>query len=237
MLLKADTALAGEEVAEERGRLDAVANAMDEDEREDVVEMTAKLKALQEAVDPPSALAKIPTLGLKDLDRTNKPIPIERETLLGARLFTHALPTNGVIYLDLAFDLRRVPAEYVPYLSIFSRALFQTGTAREDFVSLTQRIGRSTGGVGASRSVSTMRDGKTTAAWLFVRGKAVPDKAGELLAIISDVLTSAQLGNRERIKQMLLEEKAGFESSLSGRGNGLVASRLAAALNRGVMGQ
>jgi Zn-dependent M16 (insulinase) family peptidase len=64
-----------------------------------------------------------------------------------------------------------------------------------------------------------------------VRGKAVPDKAGELLAIISDVLTSARLDNRERIKQMLLEEKAGFESSLSGRGNGLVASRLNAALN------
>ena len=69
------------------------------------------------------------------------------------------------------------------------------------------------------------------AAWLFVRGKAVPDKAQELLAIITDVLLTARLDNRERIKQMALEEKAGFESSLSGRGNGLVASRLGAALN------
>ena len=66
---------------------------------------------------------------------------------------------------------------------------------------------------------------------MFVRGKAVPDKAAELLAIITDVLSTAQLDNRERIRQMLLEEKAGFESSLSGRGNGLVASRLGAALN------
>src|SRR3569833_3987715 len=141
------------------------------------------------------------------------------------------LPTNGVIYLVLGFDLTRIPAELVPYLNIFSRALFQTGTAKEDFVSLTQRIGRSTGGVGASRSISVMRDTKTTAAWFFVRGKAVPDKAAELLAIITDVLSSAQLGNKERIKQMLLEEKAGFESSLSGRGNGLVASRLGAAMH------
>jgi len=204
---------------------------MDEDEREDVVEITAKLKALQEEADPPAALAKIPTLGLKDLDRTNKPIPIERGTLSGARLYTHLLPTNGVIYLDLAFDLRRIPAELVPYLSIFSRALFQTGTAKEDFVSLTQRIGRSTGGVGASRSIGVMRDTKTITAWFFVRGKVVPDKAPELLSIIADVLGSARLDNRERIKQMLLEEKAGFESSLSGRGNGLAMSRLGAALN------
>jgi Zn-dependent M16 (insulinase) family peptidase len=120
----------------------------------------------------------------------------------------------------------------VPYLSIFSRALFQTGTAKEDFVSLTQRIGRSTGGVGASRHVSMMRDHENVAAWLFIRGKAVPDKAGELLAIISDVLASAQFGNRERVRQMVLEEKAGFESSLAGRGSGLAAGRLGASLNQ-----
>lgn len=231
VLLKADPDLAAEDVAEERARLDAAAADMDEGEREDVVEMTARLKALQEEPDPPAALARIPSLGLADLDRSNKPIPIERGSLAGARLYTHLLPTNGVIYLDLGFDLRRIPAELVPYLSIFSRALFQTGTGKEDFVSLMQRIGRSTGGVGASRSIGTMRDTRTTTAWFFVRGKAVPDKAAELLSIITDVLTGARLDNRERIKQMLLEEKAGFESSLAGRGNGLAASRLGAAMN------
>ncbi|MEO7222344.1 MAG: insulinase family protein, partial [Devosia sp.] len=231
VLLKADTTQAEREVAEERARLDEVAASLDEAQREDVVEITAKLKALQEAVDPPEALARIPTLGLKDLDRTNKPIPIERDTLAGARLYTHALPTNGVIYLDMAFDLRRVPPELLPFLSLFSRALFQTGTAKEDFVSLMQRIGRSTGGVGASRSISMMRDTMSVAAWLFVRGKVVPDKADELLSIITDVLTSAQLDNRERIKQMALEEKAGFESGIAGRGNGIAAGRLGASLN------
>ncbi|RYE07164.1 MAG: peptidase M16 [Hyphomicrobiales bacterium] len=231
VLLKADLNLAAEEIADERARLDAVAAGMDEDERDDVVEMTAKLKALQEATDPPEALAKIPTLGLADLDRTNKPIPIERGTLGGATLYTHPLATNGVIYLDLGFDLRRVPADLVPYLSLFSRALFQTGTAKEDFVSLTQRIGRSTGGVGAARSISMQRDTTSVAAWLFIRGKAVPDKADELLDIIADVLLTARLDNRERIKQMALEEKAGFESSLAGRGNGIAAGRLGASLN------
>src|SRR5262249_14932370 len=162
------------EVAEERAELDAVAAGLDEAGREDIVDITAKLKALQEAVDPPEALARIPTLGLKDLDRTNKPIPIDRDTLARARLYTHALPTHCVIYLALASALRRVPPELLPYLSLFSRALFQTGTAKEDFVSLTQRIGRSTGGIGASRSVSMMRDTTSVAAWLFVRGKAVP---------------------------------------------------------------
>ncbi|MHB1110857.1 MAG: insulinase family protein, partial [Devosia sp.] len=111
---------------------------------------------------------------------------------------------------------------------IFSRALLQTGTAKEDFVSLTQRIGRSTGGIGPQRWNSTKRDGKETAAWLFLRGKAVPEKAEELLAILTDALTTARLDNRERIRQMVLESRAGFESSLAGMGNGIVSTRLRA---------
>ena len=231
VLLKADTGLAAREVEEERARLAAVEAELDETGREAIVAVTAHLKELQGEADPPAALAKIPSLGLADLDRSNKPIPIERGEIAGARLYTHPLATNGVIYLDLGFDLRRVPAELLPYLLLFSRALFQTGTARDDFVALTQRIGRSTGGVGASRSISMMRDTKSVAAWLFVRGKAVPDKAGELFGILTDVLTTARLDDRERLRQMALEEKAGFESSLAGRGNGIAAGRLGAALN------
>src|SRR5690606_2119824 len=107
-----------------------------------------------------------------------------------------------------------------PLVPIFSRALTQTGPSQEDFVSRSQRIGRSTGGIGAMRWIATVHNRLGTSGWLFVRGKAVPDKAGELLANIGDVLTDARLENRERSRQMVLEERAGFESRLAGRGNG-----------------
>ena len=228
VLLKADTGQAAREAAEERARLDAAQAAMNPAQLAEVAQTTSKLKALQELTDPPEALARIPTLTLGDLPRTNKLIPIEREMLEGVRLFTHNLATSGVLYLDLGFDLRRMPGELLPLLPTFSRALLQTGTAKQDFVSLTQRIGRSTGGIGPQRWNSTKRDSKETAAWLFLRGKSVPEKAGELLAILTDVLTGARLDNRERIRQIVLESKAGFESSLAGMGNGIVSMRLRA---------
>ena len=157
-----------------------------------------------------------------------KPIPIERETLEGVPLYTHPLPTNGVLYLDLGFDLMGLPKRLVPLVPLFARALTQTGTSKEDFVSLSQRIGRSTGGVGASRWGATRRDGKGTVARLFIRGKSTLEKSGELLAIMNDIITDARLDNRERIRQMALEGKAGFESSLAGMGNGIATSRLRA---------
>ena len=50
------------------------------------------------------------------------------------------------------------------------------------------------------------------AAYLFLRGKAVPDQTEELLAIMADVLLTPKLDNKERVRQMVLEERAGFES-------------------------
>ncbi len=228
VLLTADTGQAAREKAEERARLDAAEAAMTDAQRADVAAQTARLTQLQETPDTPEALAKIPTLSLPDLPRTNKPLPIERGEVAGVRTFTHPLPTNGVIYLDIGFNMRGLSGRLLPLMSIFSRALTQTGTAKEDFVSLTQRIGRSTGGVGVNAMVTTKRARGGTAAWLFLRGKAVPDRTGELFSIMHDVLTTARLDNRERIRQMVLETKAGFESRLAGAGNGIVAQRLRA---------
>lgn len=231
LLLKADPDQGARENAEERARLDAAQRALDAEALEAVRETTRKLKELQETPDDPAELAKIPTLTLADLPRSNKTIPIERGSIEGVPAYRHDLPTNGVLYLDFGFDMKAVPGDLLPLVPLFSRALLQTGTSKESFVALTQRIGRSTGGIGFQRINSTRTDGASTAAWLVLRGKAVPDKVGELLVIIGDVLTDAQLGNRERIRQMVLEAKAGFESSLAGMGNGIVGLRLRAQLN------
>jgi len=231
VLLKADPTQAAREAAEERSRLDVAQQSMTPQAIELVKETTTKLKELQDTPDKPEDLARIPTLTLADLPRTNKPIPIERESIGGVRTFTHPLATNGVLYLDFGFDMHALPGNLLPLVPLFSRALLQTGTSTQDFVSLTQRIGRSTGGIGFQRVNSTRTDGASTAAWLLLRGKAVPEKVEELLAIITDVLTDAQLGNRERIRQMVLESKAGFESSLAGMGNGIVGMRLRAQFN------
>jgi presequence protease len=231
VLLKADPDLADKDAAEEKARLDAVRASLDDAGLKAVEDQTKKLKALQEAVDPPEALAKIPTLSLPDLPTHNKPIPIERETLEGVQFFSHALPTNGVLYLDLGFDLMGLNKRLVPLVPLFARALTQTGTSKEDFVALSQRIGRSTGGVGASRWGATRRDGKGAVSRLFVRGKSTLEKGGELLAIMGDIIADARLDNRERIKQMALEGKAGFESALADMGNGIATSRLRAQFN------
>ena len=149
---------------------------MSEDEVRAVIEETRALKRMQETPDSPEALATIPDAALKDLPAQNALIPIETGKLAGADLVTHDLPANGIVYLDLGFDLRRLPADLLPYMGIFCRALLETGTAKQDFVALSQQIGRVTGGIAAQRWTSAAL-GSDQAAALAV--PALEGDAGE----------------------------------------------------------
>ncbi len=228
--LQADPTQGEREARQEAEALAKVRAGLDEAGLQAVLERTEKLKALQESVDRPEDLAKIPTLTLADLDRTIRTVPTEESRIGGVRTLYHPLPTLGILYLDMGFDLHALGKDLLPYLPLFGRALLQTGTGSEDFVSLTQRIGRVTGGIAQHRAIATRQDGTGTSAWFFLSGKAVPDKFSDMLGIFSDVLLDAQLGNRERFRQMALEEKAGFEARLVPGGNGFVDTRIKAGL-------
>jgi Zn-dependent M16 (insulinase) family peptidase len=206
LVLKPDPAQAEREAEEEQAHLRAVRAGMKESDIRAVVEATYSLKALQERPDPPEALATIPTLKLADLPRENKPIPMEVTSLRDTRVLNHDLFTNGVVYLDVGFDLHTLPAELLPYVPLFSRALIETGVGNDDFVRVSQRIGRSTGGIRPQRWTSTMMGTSTATAWLNLRGKALPEQTGELLAILRDILARARLDNLDRFQQLVLDE-------------------------------
>lgn len=228
--IEADPEKGARDAKAEEDKLAAVRAGIDAAAIKATQERTERLKALQEEVDRPEDLAKIPTLTLGDLDREIRTVPTDEGDLAGARFLHHDLPTLGILYLDLGFDLKVLGADLLPYLPLFGRALLQTGTSKEDFVSLTQRIGRTTGGIAQHRSLATKLDDSGTAAWFFLSGKSVPGKFGDMLEIMSDVLLDARLDNRERIRQMALEEKAGFEARMIPAGNSIVDTRLKAGL-------
>lgn len=189
-----------------------------------------ELRYLQETPDSAEALAVIPHLSLSDLDRQSKHIPIAELDHRGSPILYHDLFTNGIAYVDAGFNLRTLPSAYLPYVALFGRLLLETGTAQEDFVSLSQRIGSQTGGIYATRFTGTRRDRSPTA-WMFLRGKATVDQTGALFDILHDVLQGARLDNRERIRQIVLEEKASEEGSLLPAGHAVVLTRLGAQLN------
>ena len=228
LTLRPDPEEAEREAAAERHRLDAARAARAGPILTRWLRRPAHSSLQQETPDPPEAPATIPTLALEDLPRRNKVIPIEVTPEADTQVLYHDLSTNGVLYLDLGLDLHVLPADLLPYVPLFARALLETGAGQQDFVSLSQRIGRATGGIRPQVWISAVLDSQFAAARLFLRAKAVPEKASELLAILRNVLLGAHLNNQERLQQLVLEEKASKESSLVPSGSHFVDMRIRA---------
>ncbi|HRQ23441.1 MAG TPA: insulinase family protein, partial [Anaerolineales bacterium] len=178
---KPDPELGRQLEEQEQTRLKSAREAMSEDDIRRHVKNTKQLKKLQETPDAPEALDTIPTLELDDLEKEVKTIPIEEIQVQDAKVLYHDIFTNGIFYLDLAFDLRAMPQELLPLTEVFARALFEMGTETEDYVKLSQRIGKSTGGIHGSSVSVTALPTKEAQAMLMIRGKSTVSQSTEML--------------------------------------------------------
>lgn len=228
VLLQPDPDLAQTQAADEAARLEKIRAALDDATLDALRQACRDLQQMQQTPDPPEALATIPRLHLPDIPRRNEVIQHERSRQGGIEVFLHDQPTNGILYLDFGMNLRLLPQRYLPWVTIFARALLETGTAVRDFVSLSQEIGARTGGIRSCHHTATIRDSGAASAWLFLRGKAVLSRAGNLTALLQEILHSARLDNRERIRQIVLEETSALEQQLVPAGHSTVARRLRA---------
>lgn len=113
--------------------------------------------------------------------------------------------------------MRPVPARLLPLVPLFCRSLTQMGTAEESFIELTERIGRKTGGLSVyplTGAVRTRPD-QPYVSYIVVRGKAMAGKAADMLELMTDVLLTARLDDRQRFTQMVAETKAAMEAGAS----------------------
>jgi len=231
LILKPDAELSGKLDAAEKEQLDRARSSMSSAELDEIIVDSVTLRKMQETPDPPEALATIPTLELRDLSRENKSIPLALSVEKGSRILYHDLFTSGIAYLEVGFDMHTLPQKYLPYLPLFGRALFEIGTEEEDYVTLTQRISRKTGGIRPVFHTSAVKDAERSTAWLFLRGKAMLTQTESLVDILRDVLLKVWLDNRERFRQMVLEAKARQEEMLVPSGHQFVGLRLRAHFN------
>ncbi len=227
-----DTGLQSRQDEAEKNRLEKTRASFSKSELQEIIESTKKLKEFQETPNDPETLALLPTLKHSDLEPEERRIPLAESELSGVRVLYHDLPTYGIAYLDLGFDLHALPPEHIPYIPLLGRAFTEMGTEKEDYIQLAQHIGRTTGGIEAETFTSMMPNKDEVAAWLFLRGKATAERTDDLLSIFQDILGGVRLDNQERFRQIVLEEKAQLEAELAQLGHQVVYRRLQSGLHR-----
>ena len=228
VVLTPDEGLAARIEEEEAARVSAAQAAMSAKEREEVVRITRELQKAQATPDTPEALASIPSLGLGDLPSHNRLTQRAIQETSDFTMVGHELPTRGVAYMNLLIPLPKLPVRLVPSLSLFLRTFRDVGTARRDYTELGALIAAKTGGFGASLTMVNHTDGNLRC-YLNLAGKAVSSKVQDLFDILNEILLEPIKDKdvlSQRLKEMLLEDKAGLEQDLVASGHKAASTRV-----------
>mmetsp|Transcript_18406 Transcript_18406/g.46329 ORF Transcript_18406/g.46329 Transcript_18406/m.46329 type:complete len:1103 (+) Transcript_18406:46-3354(+) len=212
--------------AAEKERLEQHRATLSEADIQGLIDATKELKELQETPDQPEALATVPRLELDDIPKESKKIPTELGRLGAAEVLKHPLLTSGVVYVDLAFNLRDVPSHLLTLVPLFCRGLREMGTKSSDFVQLQRRIDLSTGGISTAPLISAKRDSDEPMAYLMMRGKAMEAKVPSLMDLMAEIATGVTWENKDRFLQLARESQAAGRSQLLSAGHVVAAGRL-----------
>jgi presequence protease len=179
---------------------------------------TALFNAFQEKTDKPEDVAAIPLLKREDIPREVELIPTREAGLrAGGRLYTHALNTNGIVYLDIGFPVDNLTAEEQFFMTLFSSALYKIGCDGLPYDELSRTLFEETGGLTSMLEGSTTRDG--TKLYLFFRIKTLETKFERGLALLEKILTTPDSGRTDKIRDILLETRNDISASVVPRGN------------------
>ncbi len=229
--LKPDPELGDKLEEAERSIVREKTEGFEDSDKQALIERTRELKRKQQEPDDPEEVAKVPRLKIEDLPEKVKQIPLEVTEGESENILYHHLDTNNILYLDLGFDLKMLPQKYLGYLPMFGRAILEMGTDKEDFVSLSKKIQAKTGGIHTETFNANHKYHSEPCSWMFLRGKALSARMQDLLDILQEILSDVQFDDKERFKQLLLEEKSRQEHRIVPIGHRIVNSRLKAKYN------
>jgi Zn-dependent M16 (insulinase) family peptidase len=192
-----------------------------------------RLKDFQEQEDSPEVLARIPALHLTDLRREVEIIPTESPSRQPSfPLLYHDLYTNGVVYLDLAFDTGVIDEQFQHILPLFSRAVRSSGLPGVPYDEMARRLSLHTGGFGASLSADMAVQPKgSVQGRLVFRVKMLEPNLQTAASMVGDLLGKADFRDYDRLKTIILEMRNGLKASLVPGGSQYAALRAAARLS------
>ena len=175
---------------------------------EDEIRLTAEqLKQFQVEEDCAEALASLPALRISDIPRAVETIPTERVIISGVPALVHDIFANGIAYLDIAFDVADVPEELQPYLPLLGKFVVNMGAAGLSYDEMAKRIALKTGGLGYQLTAGMAASGGGHWQKIIFRVKALHRNLADAVQIVSEVLSSAELSDENRMLDLIAEAK------------------------------
>jgi len=200
-------------------------------ELENIRKDASALKKFQAEPEIPGAAAILPKLIISNITREIETVPTAKAAIENVPAMIHDIFTNGIAYLDLAFDVSDMPEDLQPYLPLLGKLITNMGAAGFNYEEMAKRIVLKTGGVGYHLSAGMAVDGKKNWQKMIFRIKALHRNIRDAVNIISDILVTGDMSNETRMRDLIAERKNSLHASVVPSGHAFARRTAALSLS------
>lgn len=227
VMLRPNGKIGASKAAENKTKLAEYKAGLSQTELTKLIKQTQSLKQRQETPDAPEKLELIPLVELKDIDPKVEKLVTEEHQENGIPVLLHPFFTNRIAYLSLYFNTGAVAEAELPYLFLLADILGKIDTEKYPYAELAKEINIHTGGFAYDVVAYSENGNDQIYTPMFrVKAKALVNKLSEMFGLLGDVTGSSLFTDAARLKELIREIKAGWDTALFRRGQQVVASRL-----------
>ncbi|MBA4152669.1 MAG: peptidase M16, partial [Acinetobacter sp.] len=223
--LRPDADLSHRREALEAAQLAAIKLTLSE---QDIQGLSERAKALAERQAQENDLSCLPKVTLADVPANTKSLEPTSINQSGLPVTTYAQGTNGLFYQQLIIDLPALSLRETQLLPVYTALFAELGAGADDYLTMQQRQSAVSGGLRMSLSARTdLMDANAAQAHLVFSGKSLARNESEFQALMAESFTGLRFDEDARIRELLAQLKARWESSVTGQGHQLAASAAA----------
>ena len=208
-------------------QLKAFKEDLSSDSIQALIHHTEVLIAYQKQEDTPEALASIPLLERSDINPKAEYYAVKEEESGTVPVLRFNTFTNGVVYVNLLFDLRTIPQEMIPYASLLSNVLSLLNTKNYTYGDLNTELNIHTGGFYTSmKTYLGKMDDRNLIPKFAVTSKAMPEKLDKMFSLTTEILNHTMYQDQERLRAVLTRHQAQLDASMKRDGYPVASRRL-----------
>lgn len=217
ILMLPDKDLQKNEEEEEKKILEDLKSSLDKHQKEAVIKKALELTEFQELQENSVGASKLlPKISIHEVPLSSRDFPLVKEKVGVLNVFHHSTFTNDIVYADLIFELPNLSEEDLPYLRLLTVVLTQMGCNGRDYIDNLDYIQGNTGGIGAGVSLNMQaKDYNRFFPTFNLRGKALYHKASKLFSLILEIISSTNLNDLKRFREILFKHFTALESRLN----------------------
>ena len=207
--------------------LQSFKTALSNEDTEKLVKETAELIDYQKREDSQEALATIPLLDLKDINPKADWYAVAEKNIAGVPLLYYETFTNNVVYLQLYYDTRVLPAELIPYTALLTEVLGSLNTVNYTFGDLDKALNLHTGGFNTFLSTYLEnQDDQQLQPRFVISSKAMNTKTDKMFDLVAEIVNHSRYADKDRLKAVLTRHQSRLDANVKRNGYSYTRTRL-----------